>query len=123
MKFLNMTKQKENLQHFFIIVFVQQSKNISTLHLILLPIRRKLKIIDSAIIHLQSLNITPNIEELSKITHLSSKTIKRSFEQRIYHQPTTLDKAYRINNYYENPETIFMHKQKNLLSFTKIRII
>ena len=74
--------------------------------------RRKLKIIDSAIIHLQSLNITPNIEELSKITHLSPKTIKHAFEQRIYHQPTTLDKAYRINNYYENPETIFMHKQK-----------
>ena len=73
---------------------------------------RKLKIIDSAIIYLQSLNITPNIKELSKITRLSPKTIKHALEQRIYHQPTTLDKAYRINNYYENPEAVFMHKQK-----------
>ncbi len=74
--------------------------------------RKNLKIIDSATSYLQSLNIIPNIEELSKITHLSHKTIKHALEQRIYHQPTTIDKTYCINSYCKNPEIIFINKER-----------
>lgn len=106
------TKGKPSLFFYYHFFTTIRNHLISTLNSPSTYYIRNLKIIDSASSYLQSLNIIPNIDELSKITHLSHKAIKHALEQRMYHQPTTIDKVYCINNYRENPETIFTNKER-----------
>lgn len=74
--------------------------------------KTKLKIIDSVIFELKFQNKIPTVKEISEITEFTEKVVENAMKQRIYHQPTTLEKAYYIGDYSTDPADISIRKEK-----------
>lgn len=74
--------------------------------------KAKLKMIDSAIFELKFQNKIPTVKEISEITGFSETVVENAMKQRIYHQTTTLEKAYYIDDYNNGPENISIRKEE-----------